>query len=117
MSKKKNQKKKVDEVRKVNVVPWIMAAAIAVVALLAISGNLPFMLPETEAGKSFNLPGKETRTVLDPAQFSGQTRMAYAAAEKYPEFMNEVFCYCFCDEEPFNHHTLLSCFATEHGAG
>jgi len=109
--------KKLPEQKKSSAVPWIMAAAIAVVAVLAISGNLPFMQTETEAGKSFNLPGTETRTVLDPSQFSGQTRMAYAAAEKYPEFMNEVFCYCFCDEEPFNHHTLLSCFVTQHGAG
>ncbi len=42
---------------------------------------------------------------------------AYAAAKKYSEMLNEVFCYCYCDEDPFNHFTLLSCFATEHGAG
>ena len=101
-------------------VPWIVAvvvSVVAVIAALAISGNLPFSAEEKETGKSFNLPGKETRPVLDPAQFTGQTRMAYAAAEKYSDMLNEVFCYCYCDEEPFNHHTLLSCFTEKHGAG
>lgn len=98
-------------------VPWIIAAVVVVIAVLAISGNLPFIEGEKETGKSFNLTGKETRPVLDPAQFTGRTRMAYAAAKKYPEILNEVYCYCYCDEEPFNHKTLLSCFTENHGAG
>ena len=106
-----------DKNKGANAVPWIVAVVVAVVAVLAISGNLPFMQTEVETGKSFNLPGKETRPLLDPAQFSGQTRMAYAAAEKYPELMNEVYCYCYCNEPPFNHKTLLSCFVEKHGVG
>ncbi|GBE03239.1 MAG TPA: hypothetical protein ENH45_05365 [Nitrospirae bacterium] len=113
MGKKKN----IPEEKKTSALPWIIAVVVAVVAVLAISGNLPFTGAEKETGKSFNLSGKETRPVLDPAQFTGQTRMAYAAAKEYADMLNEVFCYCYCDEEPFNHSTLLSCFATEHGAG
>ena len=110
-------KKKASESKKTSVVPWIIAVVVAVVALLAVSGNLPFMQAEKETGKSFNLPGKETRPVLDPAMFTGQTRMAYAAAAKYPEMLNEVYCYCYCNEPPFYHKTLLSCFVEKHGAG
>ena len=120
MGKKKQKNKKTPKTKSSNSVPWIAAVIISVVAVftaLAISGNLPFILEEKETGKSFNLPGKETREVLDPAMFRGQTRMAYAAAKRYPEMLNEVFCYCFCDEEPFNHKTLLSCFVEKHGAG
>ena len=111
------KKKSVPEVKKASAFPWIIAVVIAVVAVLAISGNLPFMQTESEGGKSFNLPGTETRPVLDSAQFTGQTRLAYAAAEKYPEFLNEVYCYCYCNEPPFYHKTLLSCFVEQHGAG
>ena len=120
MGKKKQNSAKTPETKSSSPVPWIAAvvvSVVAVIAALAISGNLPFNAEEKETGKSFNLPGKETREVLDPAMFTGQTRMAYAAAKKYPEMLNEVFCYCYCDEPPFNHKTLLSCFTEKHGAG
>jgi hypothetical protein len=71
------------------------------VVLLA-SGNIVFS-------------GSEVK--LDPSQFTGQARAAYAAAKKYPEVMNQVFCYCYCNAPPFKHKTLLSCFTDKHGAG
>lgn len=118
MAKKKNKAKAgAPEKKSSNLVFGIVAAVAVVIAVLAISGNLPFTSGEKETGKSFNLPGKETRPVLDPAMFTGQTRAAYAAAMKYPEILNEVYCYCYCDEPPFYHKTLLSCFAEKHGAG
>ncbi|MBL7031649.1 MAG: hypothetical protein ISR97_00515 [Nitrospira sp.] len=117
---KSKKNSKTPETKSSSPVPWIAAVVVSVVAVIAallLSGNLPFIGEEKETGKSFNLLGKETKPVLDPAMFSGQTRMAYAAAQKYPEMLNEVFCYCYCDEDPFNHHTLLSCFTDKHGAG
>ncbi len=93
-------------------VPWIIALLVIVVAAFAISCST-----ENETGKSFNLKGKETRPLLDPAMFTGQTRMAYTAAHKYAEYLNEVYCYCYCDEPPFHHKSLLSCFTDKHGAG
>jgi len=113
---KKDKKNKPPE-KKTSPVPWIIAAVVVVIAALAVSGNLPFVGGEKETGKSFNLTAKETRPVLDPAMFTGQTRMAYAAAQKYPDVLNEVYCYCYCDSEPFNHASLLSCFTENHGAG
>ncbi len=117
MGKKKKKKDNVPEKKSTSTILWVIAAVDVVLAALAVSGNLNFGSEEKETGKSFNLTGKETRPVLDPAMFSGQIRAAYAAAKKYPEILNEVYCYCFCDEEPFNHHTLLSCFTEKHGAG
>ena len=117
MGKKGKDKKGKDPEKKSSPVPWIVAAVVMIIAALAISGNLPFVGGEKETGKSFNLTGKETRPVLNPSMFTGQTRLAYAAAKRYPELLNEVYCYCFCDEPPFHHNTLLSCFTDKHGAG
>jgi hypothetical protein len=114
---KKSKNKKTKELeKKKSPVPWVAAVIIIIIAGLAISGNLPFLGDEVK-GESFNLTERETKPVLDPAMFSGQVRSAYAAAKQYPEIMNEVFCYCFCDRPPFNHKTLLSCFTDRHGAG
>jgi hypothetical protein len=117
MGKQAQRKKNNAPTKKASPVPWIIAAIAVVAAVLAATGNIPFMGSKAEAGKSFNLTGKETRPVLNPSMFSGQVRMAYAAAKKYPEILNEVFCYCYCDAAPFNHKTLLSCFTDKHGAG
>jgi flagellar basal body-associated protein FliL len=95
---------------------WIIAVVAVVIAVLAVTGNLPFTGTE-DKGKSFQLTEKETKPVLDPSMFTGQTRAAYAAAKKYPEILNEVYCYCYCDEPPFHHKSLLSCFTDRHGAG
>ncbi len=117
MTKKKNQKKtKGSERKSQKPVFWIVSVIVVAAAVLAVTGNLPFT-DGKEEGKSFQISEKETRPVLDPSLFEGQTRAAYAAAKKYPEVMNEVFCYCYCDESPFHHKTLLSCFTEKHGAG
>ncbi len=118
MGKKSRRKKtKEPEKKSKSPIPWIIGAVLIVIVILVATGNLPFSGDEKEKGKSFNLTGKETRQVLDPSMFTGVVRAAYAAAKKYPELMNEVFCYCYCHEPPFNHKTLLSCFTEKHGVG
>ena len=116
-NKKKQKKPEVQKKGSSTTIIIVAAVAVIVIAALAISGNLPFLSGDKETGKSFNLTGKETRPLLDPAMFTGQVRMAYAAAKKYPDVLNEVYCYCYCDQPPFNHKSLLSCFADRHGAG
>jgi hypothetical protein len=86
-------------------------------AVFVVATSLALFACQSDSGKSFQLKGKETKPVLNPAMFTGQVRAAYAAAKKYPDAMNEVFCYCYCDQPPFKHHTLLSCFTDKHGAG
>jgi hypothetical protein len=85
--------------------------------VFAVAASLSLLACQNDSGKSFQLKAKETRPVLDPAMFTGQARAAYAAAKKYPDLMNEVFCYCYCDQPPFQHSSLLSCFTEKHGAG
>ncbi len=119
MAKKKDRNKKtpIAEKKSRKTIYWIVGAIGIIIAFLAISGNIPLSGKEVRKGKSFSVHGGETRSVLEPSLFTGQARAAYAAAKKYPEVLNQVFCYCFCDAEPFNHKTLLSCFTERHGAG
>lgn len=117
MSKKKKARKSdTSKKNNVNAVLWIAGAVALIIAVLAVSGNLPF-LKGAETGKSFSVKGGETRAVLDASMFTGQTRAAYEAARKYPQVLDQVYCYCYCNEPPFNHVSLLSCFVSDHGAG
>jgi nicotinamide riboside transporter PnuC len=121
MSKKKNKKNNKNEAaqKSSKSASWIIVAVIAGFAVLAVSVSVLKGGNDSSGvkGRSFSVNGGETRPVLDPLMFTGQVRAAYAAAQKYPEVLNQVFCYCFCDAEPFNHKSLLSCFTGRHGAG
>lgn len=60
----------------------------------------------------------ETRPTLSPLQFSNPfVAGAYQIAEDIPRVLDSVKCYCFCDREPFNHKSLLSCYVDTHAAG
>lgn len=125
MAKKRKIKKlKIPEKKSKKPIFWLVGAVSVVVVVLIVSGNFLFSgvdrdTGDTEAkkGKSFHVKGGETRPVLDPAMFTGMVHAAYAAAKKYPEVMDQVHCYCYCDEPPFYHKSLLSCFTENHGAG
>ena len=118
MAKKKKRKKPgVSENKRKKQILWLIGAIAVAAVVLLVSGNILFNGSGDKKGKSFDLRGSETRPVLEPSLFTGQVRAAYTAAKKYPEIMNQVFCYCFCDAPPFNHKTLLSCFTDRHAAG
>jgi hypothetical protein len=64
----------------------------------------------------------ERAPILDPARYAlwndQDVRRAYEAAQKYPNTLDRIHCFCECKESPREHHkTLLTCFTTEHGAG
>ncbi len=142
MGKKDKQKKKlkVSEKKGKKPILWIAGTISVGVVVLLISGNFffrgqgdkkseLFQLTERspvqdssndsgiKKGKSFYVKGGETRPVLDPSLFTGMAREAYATAQKYPEILDQVYCYCGCDNPPLNHKSLLSCFTDRHGAG
>lgn len=113
----KSPKRAVEKAKQRSIYPFVLVGGIILVAIafFALRGHVPFI--GSKKGKSFSVQGGETRPVLNPLLFTGLTREAYAAAKKYPEVMDQVFCYCKCDEPPFNHKSLLSCFTDNHGKG
>ncbi len=120
MAKKKNNSKKRQKVKEIP--KKSNKGFMVLIALILFAGALFVIFYDgnrtVEAKKtSFNIKGGETRPVLNPAQFTGMTRAAYAAAARYPQVLDQVRCYCNCDEPPFYHKSLLSCFVETHGAG
>jgi hypothetical protein len=64
----------------------------------------------------------ERGAILDPALFANATepdvRLSYEAAQKYPDTLDRIHCFCECKESPREHHkTLLTCFTSRHAAG
>lgn len=111
----KNKKSKVSEKKKNPVLPLLIALIVIVVAAIFIAN--PFAKKDTGTQtRSFLVLGGETRPVIDPAQFTGMTRDAYAAAKEIPQILDKIYCYCYCDDPPFKHKSLLSCFVDYHGA-
>jgi hypothetical protein len=52
---------------------------------------------------------------LNPALFEGETHEAYLAAQKHPELLAQLDCYCGCEQHE-GHKNLLDCFRTNHAA-
>ncbi|HEY9403211.1 MAG TPA: CYCXC family (seleno)protein, partial [Pyrinomonadaceae bacterium] len=58
---------------------------------------------------------KNLPPVLPASQFTGLTRMAYAAVKEIPQTIAQLPCYCHCDEG-FGHKSLQTCFVDDHAA-
>ena len=81
-------------------------------------GYLLFRPASGSEGRSFSVKGGERRPVLDPLRFPDRNaRQAYLAAQRHPQVLDSLYCYCRCDRPPFLHKSLLSCFTDNHGAG
>ena len=52
---------------------------------------------------------------LNPDLFEGETRAAYLSAQKHPELLAQLDCYCGCEQHE-GHRNLLDCFRSNHGA-
>ena len=52
---------------------------------------------------------------LNPDLFQGETRAAYQTAQKHPELLAQLDCYCGCEQHE-GHKNLLDCFRSNHGA-
>ncbi len=84
----------------------------AVVGLLLIVGAGVWQMRAAAAPAAATAP----RLTLDPKEFTGDTRQAYTVAEKHPELLAQLDCYCGCEQHE-GHKNLLDCFRTTHGAG
>jgi hypothetical protein len=83
--------------------------------------------PDAHEGHSHGAPGRVPRyakssadlknlpPVLPASQFTGMTRMAYAAVKEIPQTIAQLPCYCHCDEG-FGHKSLQTCFVDDHAA-
>jgi hypothetical protein len=75
------------------------------IAILA-AASLALLEPPAEA--------KSRGGILNPGQFRGQVKRAYADAQSNPAVASKVFCYCGCDKHA-GHRSLKDCFASDHG--
>ena len=85
-----------------------MLAGGLVIGLLAFAA---FATYQVRAGASASADS----LTLDPNQFEGETRLAYEAAQKHPEILAQLHCYCGCEQHE-GHKSLLDCFRTNHAA-
>ena len=115
ISKKKSEGKAFKNRKKI--LFWIVGIISLILFLSVLSGHLPLLNIGSTKGKSFYVRGGETLPVLSPLLFVGRASEAYAVAKQYPNVMDQIFCYCKCDEPPAYHKSLLSCFTDKHGEG
>lgn len=68
--------------------------------------------------KDESLRKGETRTTLDPGQFTeARVKEAYKVAKEIPWVLDSIYCFCMCKESPaFRHKSLLSCYVDTHAA-
>ncbi|MBI1987013.1 MAG: hypothetical protein HYS70_01520 [Nitrospinae bacterium] len=59
---------------------------------------------------------KETRPTLSPTHFAGKIAQAYQVAQEIPQVLDQLYCYCQC-QETFGHKSLLTCYVDNHAAG
>jgi uncharacterized protein with PCYCGC motif len=69
-----------------------------------------------EMRASANSAASSASLTLDPSFFQGETRNAYLVAQKHPDLLAQLDCYCGCEQHE-GHKNLLDCFRTNHGAG
>ena len=56
----------------------------------------------------------ELPPTLSPDLFTGNQRLAYQVAQRIPQTLAQLPCYCHCDMSA-GHKSLHSCFVTDHG--
>jgi hypothetical protein len=61
------------------------------------------------------LKGGETKPVLSPSRFRGNTASAYKLARENRDLLDAMYCYCYC-QESIGHKSLLSCFVDTHAS-
>jgi hypothetical protein len=124
MSKKNKSKKKgVEKDKSSNTKNIIIAVmAIVVIALAVFAFQIrpskeenPEPVPTADYS---SMRRGETRPTLSPTLFSDPfIADTYQIAKDIPEVLDSLYCYCYCDRDPFRHVSLLSCFVDKHAAG
>jgi hypothetical protein len=124
MAKKKKSKKPEEKPKKgkntQNIIITVLAVSVIALGVAAYQvKSTPEKSPEAvSAGDENSLRRGETRPTLSPALFSDSyIAETYRMAKEVPHVLDSLYCYCYCDRDPFNHVSLLSCFVDKHAAG
>jgi uncharacterized protein with PCYCGC motif len=84
-----------------------LMAGIIVAALLGLATVTIYqMRTSAEAANSLT---------LNPEMFQGEVHDAYIAAQRHPELLAQLDCYCGCEQHE-GHKSLLDCYRTNHAA-
>ncbi|MBX9567494.1 MAG: PCYCGC domain-containing protein [Candidatus Obscuribacterales bacterium] len=75
---------------------------------------LLFLQPVTASSDSDKTANVQ-KPVLSPDKFPYPMKMGYESAQKHPEVIRKLFCYCGCDKAE-NHESLMDCYVSTHGA-
>lgn len=118
---KKEKTKKIEKGKKTqNIIIAILAVVLVALGVSAYQLKFSERKPsETVTAEDENsLRRGETRETLSPALFSDPyIAETYRMAKEIPHVLDSLYCYCYCDRDPFRHVSLLSCFVDKHAAG
>lgn len=98
------------------IVALVLAGMVVVVA--ALFGLRRSQVPElNEQGLRVSGDGRaDASQVLEPHHFdAGAVRQAYAIAQRIPDTLNQLYCWCGCIDRGL-HRSALECFESRHGA-
>ena len=99
---------------------------VALIAVAACSRNggepaqkASLSTPEAPPQAPAAAPADATKpnAVMNAALYNDpKVRAAYAAAKKYAQVLEQLYCYCHCKEN-IGHRALVECFETDHASG
>lgn len=101
--------------RRVIIFGTSLAAILALAYLWPVLGSTVNGKGRAEAADTTAPKDAQPRLTLDPNQFVGPVKEAYKFAEKNPELLAQLHCYCGCDKAE-GHQNLLDCYRSTHGA-
>ncbi|MEM2237808.1 MAG: CYCXC family (seleno)protein [Candidatus Caldarchaeum sp.] len=75
------------------------------------------VLPQTPSHPSI-VTDTGRKPVLNPELFRGLVKDGYLTAKQYPQLLEQLRCYCGCDNPKHTpyHRNLYECFTDTHGA-
>lgn len=118
MAKKKKLPKQPGKKKNINLIIIIAVVVVAVLVVIGLQFRSASEKTFVSAVDDQSLRRGETRQTLSPSQFSDPfIAVMYQSAQDIPHVFDSVKCYCYCERDPFNHVSLLSCFVDTHAAG
>jgi uncharacterized protein with PCYCGC motif len=85
-----------------------LMAGIIVAALLGLATVTIYQMRTSAEAAANSL-------TLNPEMFQGEVHDAYIAAQRHPELLAQLDCYCGCEQHE-GHKSLLDCYRTNHAA-